>query len=375
MKIGFLHITTTAHKNSGVLRYGKMLAKETRAQGLAVLEAEHLLESNQFDKNKLIAPLKPLEEIDLLHLQYNPKCWGRTYCHQVIAEVIRQFENIPIVINLHDVYFKDYPRSLLLSAILQPAARLATRFGITTEDNSFNYIVSNHHAYKQIREQVKQCLVFDQYDASKIGLPNTTIIPHFVESPPARNAQSSSDKRVVGFLGFAGWRKGIDIFLRSMKFLDENYEFVVIGGQEKEEFIKAHYEDYGPYLSNGKLSATGYLSDDDLTQAIYGVDLAVCPFRTLSASGSLSTWIAHEIPILAHALDKIKTYNQIESGAIAMYKPNRPEKLAEEIKRYFDLEERDQLKSRIRELKNKLSLKTIVAQHISVYKKVLAHDH
>ena len=376
MKIGFFHITTLAHKNSGVLRYGKLLAQETRRQGLEAVEAEHILQNSNFNTFEITDKLRALNGIDVLHLQYNPKCWGRSYCHEVVEYVFDVFRDVPIFLNLHDVYHKDYPRSIVMSSIIQAIAKFATAMNLIDSDNSINYMVSNTKAYQQIKTKASRCILFDEFDHAFINCNHSFINPHFVESPANINTPSSmKSKHVIGFLGFAGWRKGIDIFLRAMKLLDNEYEFIVIGGQEKDAFNQRYKGKYQEYFDSRRLRATGFLSDDELSEAINEVDLAVCPFRMFSASGSLSTWIAHEIPVLSNELRKIASYNKAVKGSILTYKPNTPKSLADQISNFFDADLKKDQKTFVQKLKEKLSLRNIVQRNIEEYKKVLQHDN
>ena len=65
-----------------------------------------------------------------------------------------------------------------------------------------------------------------------------------------------------------------------------------------------------------RVRITGYLSEEEMETWIAASHLAVLPFRDLSASGSLSTWIAAGKPILASDLPGFHEYDRRVPGAI-----------------------------------------------------------
>jgi len=66
---------------------------------------------------------------------------------------------------------------------------------------------------------------------------------------------------------------------------------------------------------------------------LVATDLAICPFKNCSASGSLSTWISVAHPtILAFDLPPKRKYNRLEPGAIKTFHPYTPAALAQAIR-------------------------------------------
>jgi hypothetical protein len=82
----------------------------------------------------------------------------------------------------------------------------------------------------------------------------------------------------------------------------------------------------------GRLEVTGYLDDAAYGAALRQADLAVCPFEdNKAASGSLSSLIAVDCPILASDTHLIAEYNALSAGAIATFSPFTPRALAARI--------------------------------------------
>jgi hypothetical protein len=115
---------------------------------------------------------------------------------------------------------------------------------------------------------------------------------------------------------------------------------------------------------------TGYVPEESLDRYLAATDLALCPFREASASGSLSTWIAAERPILASKLPLFAEYNERVPGAIATFHPYTPERLATRAVEAFR-RPKSEVHARLRALRESLSVPEIIAQHHEVYCRVL----
>ncbi len=67
-----------------------------------------------------------------------------------------------------------------------------------------------------------------------------------------------------------------------------------------------------------RVRITGYVDEDTLNQYLAATDVAVCPFREATASGSLSTWIAAGRPLVVSDLPLFAPYRAAAPEAFAV---------------------------------------------------------
>lgn len=124
-----------------------------------------------------------------------------------------------------------------------------------------------------------------------------------------------------------------------------------------------------------RLRITGYLSEEELERYLVATDLAICPFKNCSASGSLSTWISVAHPtILAFDLPQINEYNRLEPGAIKTFQPYTPAALAQAIRQLLPTCGESYAPA-VERLRQRLSMPAIFDEHLSHYRHVTATLH
>jgi glycosyltransferase involved in cell wall biosynthesis len=145
------------------------------------------------------------------------------------------------------------------------------------------------------------------------------VVPHFIEQRvsligkgEAKAHLGFTDLRVVTLLGFIHPRKGHDLALSVLERLPSDSLLVfagapVDGASPFFEGLMRRSEEMG--LKN-RLRVTGYLNEAALDLHLSATDVAICPFREVSASGSVATWFAAGKPIVATDLPLFRMYRQ-----------------------------------------------------------------
>ena len=100
-------------------------------------------------------------------------------------------------------------------------------------------------------------------------------------------------------------------------------------------------------------------------------DVALCPFREMSASGALATWISAGRPIVASDLPAIRELDAMAPGAIRRFAPYEPAALREAIAAALD-EATAEPDPRVRRLAAELATPRIVARYAEVYRAAAA---
>jgi glycosyltransferase involved in cell wall biosynthesis len=205
------------------------------------------------------------------------------------------------------------------------------------------------------------------------------VVPHFVEErafeltrDAARKQLGVEGKRVVTLLGFIYGRKGHKIMVEAIPDLARDVQVVFAGGgiANKEKFL-ANVEQRKLELDLGdRLRITGYLTEEDLEAWVAATDLAVLPFKDLSASGSLSTWIAAGKPILASDLPGFREYGTRVPGSVRLFSPIEPDALAKAITEQLatDLPEVD---PKVVALREDLTVARTVDRYVAIYREAL----
>jgi hypothetical protein len=402
MTIGFLHVGPEQH---GVVRYGRMLAQAALDYLDAdVIEVAGDLKTPQdVGAGRLDTAIQELAAADVVHMQYNERVWGNADAATHIRAVVRTCE-APIVATLHDVRegygwrgigrrtwaqrtadvpalltpegnassADDADRSAGLWAALQRAGRYVWKEWQNTRATKY---LARHAA------QILVCTREEERRLRGLGAAGTlTVIPHFVEDRSvdiapndAKTAIDLAGQRMCTVLGFIHRAKGHALVVEAMPHWPEDVQVVFAGRPAvgSEDFARQLEERAAQLGLADRLRITGYLEEAALDQYLAATDLALCPFEEVSASGSLSTWIAVERPILASEQPQIAEYNALAAGAIDTFAPYVPEALATAALAQLNgtADEGQAARARLRE---KLSLPRIIQEHAAVYRAAAA---
>ena len=367
MRIGFLHV---GPPEGGVCRYGLMLAAEAKRRSALQVEEAFVGEAADVTTDPLAIrdAARRLSSADVVHLQYSRHAWGTR------GSWLREFLEhcrCPIVATFHDVYVRR-PRSS------GPAPRRwASEFvGRITRDR----YADNRRAAQRLLDKAAVVLVSSHEEAQRLAALRPTnavrVLPHFVERrslatsrEAARKMLDLDDRRVVTLLGFIHGRKGHRMALDALARLPKDVVLIFAGRAPEggEAFVDELLQQSRRLDVADRLHVTGYLDDDELDKYLVATDLAICPFEQLSASGSLSTWIAAGRPILAADLPQFDDYNRLEPGAVRTFAPYDADALAGAIHVALGRGD-DSTPPAIVALQERLSMPSVFDRHLDLYR-------
>ncbi len=353
LRVGFLHV---GRPESGVRRYGRMIADEaaTRAD-LATTDVDAgLLEGRAgglHDRGTELA------DVDVVHMQWNRRGWGKGPRSAQRFLDFRRKNRRPLVVTLHDVFPRHGLRDRWLAAEVI-AVRLVGR-------SASRIVVHSEEEIGRLEGIVPTSRV--------------RVVPHFVEERPfaltraaAREQLGVEGKRVVTLLGFIYGRKGHKILVDAIPDLAADVTVVFAGGPiaHKEKFLENVQRRKLDLGLGERLRITGYLSEEDLEAWVAATDLAVLPFKDLSASGSLSTWIAAGKPILASDLPGFREYDARVRGSVRLFGPIESEALGKAINEQLatDLPEVD---PNVVALREDLTVARSVDRYVAIFREAL----
>ncbi|MEO1400867.1 MAG: glycosyltransferase [Cyanobacteria bacterium J06635_1] len=406
MKLGYLHLATAGQAyESGVTRYGRCLAMAARSHHTVIEPTVVLTHDNRRNGDLLRQAAATLAPCDLVHFQYSPFVWGEGRPHLRHLQCwlgARARHSLPCVVTLHDVHRHLYPPQSAWQVLraerckykhFSGAQRLALR---TTWRYMWHRYGADRQAMKLLLRQANAVLTCHPQEKQRLthfaGAQQIKVVPHFVReasvlhsTPPlsttaAKTKLGLSAQTVITLQGFIYPRKGHALAIEALSQLPEAVQLVfagaVVDGQAR--LLKDLWTLAQQHQVDHRLTVTGYLCEADLDLYLAASDLAICPFETMSASGSLSRWIAQEIPILATDLPQIEAYNQLVPGAmvndrpqkaIATFSPYTATALAEAIRAQLAQPTLPQARQQLR---SQLSLPQIFERHIECYAEVLA---
>jgi glycosyltransferase involved in cell wall biosynthesis len=352
--LGFLHL---GRAESGVRRYGQLIAAEVRSRDGLVL---HEAEAGQIDEGagQLSAVAVGLSGAQVVLMQWNRRSWGKHAGSLVRLERFRRAYRGALVVTLHDVFAREGLRERYVALdtwSLRWLGRAADRI-----------VVHSHIEVERLR--------------GIIPVDKLRVIPHFVEHRElalgpveARARLGLADRRIVTLLGFVYGRKGHRYAVEAVPQLPSDVVMVYAGGPVAgRSFVYDLALRKAAELGLGdRFRITGYLSEEELETWLAATHLAILPFTDLSASGSISSWIAAGKPMLVSDLPGFREYEQRSPGALRFFSPTEAGPLATAIRDALEGPLPDPEPAVVR-LSEELSMERTVDRYLAVAREALA---
>ncbi len=315
LRVGFLHV---GRERSGLRRYGVIIAAEAaRRADLEVIESD--VGGREASARALRQAALRLRGADVVHLQWKLADWDPRVGGIPRLEVLRRSLGRPLVITLHDVF----PPQGRLARRISPAALGLHRLGASAA----RLVV---HAQDE-RERL----------ADFVPAERLSVVPHFVEErgplpdrAGARAALDVSDREVITLLGYITRRRGHRLVIDALPELPPSVIALFVGSViEGRDHVGRELREHAAALGVAdRVRFLGYLPDDELEQVLAATDVALCPFRSMSASGALATWISTGRPIVASDLAPIRELDALVPGATHRFSPYEPAALAATVR-------------------------------------------
>jgi glycosyltransferase involved in cell wall biosynthesis len=402
MTIGYLHIGPKAH---GVSRYGRLIATEAcQRPDIAIVEAHVVLEGGWLcNRSRLRDAIRHLSSADVIHIQYNKAIWGGGWRQLYFLWFFLRLSQITLAVTVHDIYTCDDAVSKALTSIvklLRPAIRAdggtlsAVAQPLSKKSLKANILrflrfllefgrdgLPSNLALRLVLSRATTVFVCTREEARRLKeqfseLDKLTVVPHFVEDRAVALDRAATRRdlglegyKVVTVLGYIHRRKGHELVVEAISELPEDVKVVFAGKPSPgyERFLErmialAEHKGLGDHLR-----VTGYLSEQELEQYLIATDLALCPFKDVSASSSIATWISAGRRILAYDLPLVHELNELVPGAVNTFAPYTPSSLARAITDLLYPPGQASDPS-LEKLRRKLSIKAMVDKHVETYR-------
>lgn len=350
LTVGYLHLGKVG---SGVRRYGQIVAEA------AARRADlHVISADAGDREASIADLRlagrRLADADVIHLQWKLADWGGGVASLARLEVLLAASRRPTVVTLHDVYSAPRARDRWLDPGLLGMRRLSL--------TARALVVHSDEERRRL--------------AGIAAGARVVTVPHFVEErelpmtrEDAKLALGLGGRRVLTLLGFMTRRKGHRLALETLVRLPDDV-FVLFAGApiEGREARGEELEAYARELGVAdRVRFTGYVPDAELERILAATDVAVCPFRDMSASGSLATWISTARPIVTSDLPAFRELDALAPGSLRIFTPLTADAAAARIRDVLG-EALPAVDPGVDRLRTLLATPRIVERYVEVYR-------
>lgn len=354
LRVAFLHL---GKEGGGVPRYGRILAEGAAADPqIEVVEVD--AGGRDAGPGALRRAGREASAADLIQVQWKLADWGGGWRGFVRLCWVLLWARRPVVATLHDVYSPKRRRDRWL----RPDA----------------------WALRVLRMRARRLVVHAEEERRRLSgmvpAAKVAVVPHFVEQRPplpepaaARRELGLEDRRVVTLLGFITERKGHRMLLEALPLLAADVSVVIAGAPiTGRNFRRKELVTLAAELGvTDRVVFTGFVGDEMLTRVLAATDVAACPFKDVSASGSLSTWISAGTRIVASDLPAIREYDALSRGAIRRFLPRTPKALAAALTAALaDAAAHPGPDAAIQRLAEALALPRIVARYVDVWREV-----
>ena len=354
MKVAML---TTVGPRCGIAAYTRALV-----EGFASIPDTDILvvpieEGRQsLDHYKAQAEILNGADVDVIHIQHEHSFWGGVMPRASAFWEMRYLLKKPVVLTAHTT--TTLADLLKLKQERRPhkwlAKQLLTRnqaFRDSVETAPFTTAITIVHTTAARNELIAR--------GAKPGY--VTIVPTGVPAPlPAptsgqafRQRFGLQNRRVVTIFGYVTPNKGYELTLRILADLPEDVTLVIAGGARNESEVGYENSVRQAVEQSGqkhRVVMTGYLSDEDVAEAMEATHIALVPHTYATGSYSVTLPLSHGRVVVASNLDcfqeisiRVDCIELFKAGDAADYKakllallnsPERQAKLAANAQKY-----------------------------------------
>lgn len=264
--------------------------------------------------------IRELNKTDLVHIQYEPSLFfhvNESFYHKLVTRITK-----PVVVSLHEVYSEDphsFSRSRIkgfLRAVKLLIYDLRHPFQTTFRKHVFNQFYADsilvHHNY--------QADILTQLGIIKnrIHVFNHPVKIHYINNNPV----SSSKTLRIGMTGFINPDYDYKLLFTLLERINLKWEFFWIGGVRTSEHQHLYHDVLNTIYVKGwqdRFHITGWVSEQEQTRLIAGLDCALALFKNRSSSDSLPCMLGALKPVISTSLplfyDINESFNQITNDS------------------------------------------------------------
>jgi len=179
------------------------------------------------------------------------------------------------------------------------------------------------------------------------------------------NTQYEERPERIGYLGRLDEEKGVDILVKVVKNLDDDYEFVFIGGGVLQEYIK---DELSAKIDDGTVKITGWVDHDDIPEYLASLRLMITTARTEGVPTTILESMACGTPVCATSVGGVPDVVEDGETGYLLDPTDSPERYAEQITSALFADGLDTMSDQCREfVVNKYSFEVVVEKYQHVF--------
>ncbi len=304
-------------EKDGISDYSGYLAKElARFADVRLVCLKRFVAEDGFYRKKA----DEANQADIVHIQFNyPYFNGEMPYRNKLLFFLKQIKK-PVVLTMHEVRIGYEPIKSNVTA--------AQRRWV------FNHTLFFWNAWSRLYHQdalkrAGRIIVHTRAQREMLApvaadKERVVIIPHGIPAVGADKKDASAllakrrlgleGKMVLSIFGFINKKKGYELIFECLNDLPDDIILLIAGGPMTDNRLDSQYHSFiREEISKAGLAErvriTGYLSAQDVPEAMAATDICLAPFSSSSASGALSLCIAYNKPIIASDIEGHKEIN------------------------------------------------------------------
>ncbi|MBN8703144.1 MAG: glycosyltransferase [Bacteroidetes bacterium] len=223
-----------------------------------------------------------------------------------------------------------------------------------------NYFLNQNHGFVVMSDVVKNDLLSLKPNAKYIYHQHP-LYNHFGNKLDKAGARAQlnlpADKKILLFFGFIRGYKGLDLLIKAMKNLSEEYHLVIAGE------IYGSFDEYDALISELGVSTkitqlVRYINDAEVSVLFSAADVNVLPYKSATQSGITSIAYHFDLPIIATDVGGLKESIYHNKTGLIVPEPN-PDQITSSINDYFSANKSVEFEKNIQELKKQMSWESL----------------
>jgi glycosyltransferase involved in cell wall biosynthesis len=301
---------TSVGERCGIASYTRALVEGLRTLPDTVVEVVPITEGKQAREHYVAqADLLNAAHIDVVHIQHEHSFWGGILPGKSAFWELRYLIKKPVVLTAHTTYSlaellkvktERRPHKWLVKQLLLKN----TAYRDSVDISPFVTAMTIVHTAAARRELIERGANPNSVQIVPTGVPKAQPAP--TGGRAFRERFNLQGRRIVTIFGYIAPNKGYELTLDILPRLPEDVVVVIAGGARV-----AGEEPYaervnGLIARSGQASrvvVTGFLSDEDVAEAMEASDLVLAPHTWATGSYSVTLPLTHGRPVLASDLD------------------------------------------------------------------------
>lgn len=150
----------------------------------------------------------------------------------------------------------------------------------------------------------------------------------------------------IGYLGRLDEEKGVDVLVEVVKNLDDNYEFMFIGGGVLQEYVE---DELSAKIDDGTVKVTGWIDHEDIPEYLASLRLMITTSRTEGVPTTILESMACGTPVCATSVGGVPDVVEEGETGYLLDPADPPEQYAEQITSVLMTDNLETMSDRCRE--------------------------